>query len=210
MLQNHEEHRRIFGLSFGAMGLILVAFWTIGFLAFVSSIPRFVGDIRSHTDVIVVLTGGSKRLETGFELLAQKQAEKLFISGVYRGVELRQILAHTRQAPQELECCVEIGHEADSTKGNAHETAEWIAGKDYKSLRLVTANYHMPRSLLEFSGAMPDVRIIAHPVFSDNVKMEEWWRFSGTTALLWSEYNKYILVWLRQHLGALTNMDLFQ
>ena len=45
-----------------------------------------------------------------------------------------------------------LGREADNTHGNARETAGWMRGEGYRSLRLVTSWYHMRRSLLESAG----------------------------------------------------------
>jgi len=64
-------------------------------------------------------------------------------------------------------------------------------------MRLVTAAYHMPRSLLEMHDIMPEVKIVPHPVFPDHVKQDEWWAWPGTAALTASEYNKFLIAWLR-------------
>jgi hypothetical protein len=50
----------------------------------------------------------------------------------------------------------------------------------------------MPRSLLEFGRAMPEIDIVAHPVFPAQVKQEHWWVWRGTAVLLVSEYVKYL------------------
>ncbi len=50
----------------------------------------------------------------------------------------------------------------------------------------------MPRSLLEFDRALPDIDIVAHPVFPDQVKQEHWWARRATAALLVGEYVKYL------------------
>ena len=71
----------------------------------------------------------------------------------------------------------------------------------FNSLRLVTASYHMPRSLLEFSRVMPEVRIIPHPVFPERVKQERWWASPGTASLIVAEYQKYLLALARPVLG---------
>jgi hypothetical protein len=55
----------------------------------------------------------------------------------------------------------------------------------------------MPRSLLEFSRAMPEMRIIANPVFPENVKQERWWAWPGTAMLILAEYTKYLLALAR-------------
>jgi len=46
---------------------------------------------------------------------------------------------------------------------------------------------------LEFHRAMPEITLIAHPVFPDSVRLRDWWRHPGTLMLLVSEYGKYLL-----------------
>jgi uncharacterized SAM-binding protein YcdF (DUF218 family) len=193
---------RVARLALTALILGLTA-WLAGLLWFIDQIPRRIEQPETITDAIVVLTGGAGRLAAGLELLAQGRASKLFVSGVYRGVEVDEILRVSLQSPQELECCVELGHDAVDTRGNAEETRQWMASEGYSSLRLVTASYHIPRSRTEFSRAMPAVRLIAHPVFPPDVHIDEWWRWPGTTALLVGEYSKY-LVALLLSVGART------
>ena len=98
-----------------------------------------------------------------------------------------------QRKPNELACCISVGYRADNTAGNARETAEWVEKQGLKSIRLVTASYHMPRSLLEFHRAMPDVRIVPHPVFPPRFKGSRWWLWPGTAALLSSEFGKYVI-----------------
>jgi uncharacterized SAM-binding protein YcdF (DUF218 family) len=90
-----------------------------------------------------------------------------------------------------------LGHAAESTLGNAEETQTWMSIENYHSLRLVTANYHMPRSLLIFHSSMPDAFIIPHPIAPESVKLQAWWRRPGTASLLVTEYNKYLIAVLR-------------
>lgn len=180
--------------------IILGLLWAGGFVWYVNSIPVTVENPNQRTDAIVVLTGGSERLSEGRRLLTHGMADKLFISGVYRGVEVDELLSVGKSDPRLISCCVVLGHIAENTRGNALETAIWVRDEGYKSLRIVTANYHMPRSLLEFKSLMPDVEIIPHPVFPDTVKIENWWRFPGSTALIASEYNKFMFASLRNSL----------
>ncbi len=177
------------------MGVVLavIAGWTAALVWFAQNIPRQVENPSSPTDAVVVLTGGSDRLRAGFELLALKRAKKLFVSGVYRGVDVAELLRMSRQAPKELECCVVLGYTADDTAGNAQETAQWMAKENFRSLRLVTASYHMQRSLLEFRRAMPAITVIPHPVFPKNFKGEGWWLWPGTTSLILREHFKYVV-----------------
>jgi uncharacterized SAM-binding protein YcdF (DUF218 family) len=175
-----------------ALVLALVVLWLGGLVWFARSIPTEVADADSKTDAIVVLTGGSLRVQSGLALLAAGKAKKLFVSGVYHSTDVAALLHVSRQSPEHIACCIVLGHEADNTRGNALETAEWMRKEGFHSLRLVTASYHMPRSLLEFSRAMPEVRIVPNPVFPENVK-RRWWAWPGTASLVVGEYLKYLL-----------------
>lgn len=179
---------------------LALALWGAGLLWFAANLPTAVADPSRRTDAIVVLTGGTGRLRQGFELLAQDRAQELFVSGVGRGVKVSELLDIDQIAPPELACCVVLGYTAGDTHGNALETAAWMKKQGFTSLRLVTATYHMPRSLLEFRAAMPQIEILPHPVFSRNFRQENWWQWRGSTILLAKEYNKYLLAWVRSRM----------
>ncbi len=183
-----------------AAGLLCAGLWLAGLVYFATNLPQRVADPARRTDAIVVLTGGSGRLRQAFELLEQDRAQQLFVSGVERSVEVAELLRINRIAPPELACCVVLGYKAGDTRGNALETAAWMGEQGFASLRLVTATYHMPRSLLEFRYAMPEIEILPHPVFTKSFKQADWWRWPGSASLLASEYNKYLLAWLRGRL----------
>lgn len=203
----HHNRRKGDGVLARARLVFLVFFiaaaaWTVGFVRFVDAIPRTGNDAETgaeiiHTDAIVVLTGGSQRLTTGLSLLESGAGEKLFVSGVYDGVEVRELLSAWSKAPSDLADRVVLGYSADSTVGNAVETSMWMREQNYRSLRLVTANYHMQRSLLEFRLAMPDAVVVPHPVTPAAVRLDDWWKWRGSASLLAGEYTKYLAVRLR-------------
>lgn len=191
----HRDHPLVWRLI-GIGGTCAVA-WLAGLLWFATGLPNSVAEPERVTDAIVVLTGGGGRVHRGLQLLAEKRAKKLFISGVYRGVDVQELLRVSQRSPGELECCVVLGYEADSTRGNARETAIWMRQQGLASLRLVTAAYHMPRSLLEFRRVLPDAEILPHPVFSEPAKPRAWWRWPGRASLIVTEYSKYLLALAR-------------
>lgn len=199
MALSSRQRKRGFGLFSIAffVTLALAVAWAVGFLAFVAAIPETVTDATGETDAIVVLTGGTGRLEAGLTLLADKQGKKLFISGVYQGVDVQQLIDVSRYQPEELTCCITLGYAANSTYGNALETAEWLSEERFKSIRLVTASYHMPRSLIEFRHAMPNVRIVPHAVFPPQFKRDDWWQWPGTAQLILIEYLKFLAAGIR-------------
>jgi len=112
---------------------------------------------------IVVLTGGPARVRAGLDLLAAGASERLFISGAGKKVTADAILAANQDVTVRRSNRIEIGH-AEDTAGNAAETAAWAADNDVDGILLVTANYHMPRSLLLFRQAAPDLKIYPQPV----------------------------------------------
>jgi uncharacterized SAM-binding protein YcdF (DUF218 family) len=171
------------------LAVVLVA-WIGGLIWFAASIPEGIVEPDAATDAIVVLTGGSQRVQNGLSLLAKGEARKLFVSGVYRTTDVTALLRASRQSPDPVACCIVLGHAADNTRGNALETAAWMRAEGFHSLRLVTANYHMPRSLLEFSRAMPEIRIVPHPVFPET--MRTWWESPRAAGLVVGEYLKYL------------------
>lgn len=181
--------------------LALALLWLAGLVWYAADIPDTVADRETRTDVIVVLTGGSERLHTGLSLLLADQGQMLFISGVHPDLDLDAVLVGTPDLPDALPPAlaarVTLGTVAADTIGNAVETAVFMREHGYRSLRLVTAGYHMRRSLLEFENAMPDVAIVPHPVFPETVRQDDWWRWPGTTLLIATEWTKYVLATLR-------------
>ncbi len=176
--------------------------WALGLLWFASTIPTTVADTTTHTDAIVVLTGGSERIETGLTLLDEGLAERLFVSGAGEQVKTGDLLPRAGMLKPELRDNITIGTVAANTPGNALETATWAQTTGVHSIRLVTAGYHMRRSLLEFHAAMPSVMIVPHAVFPPSVKAD-WWRWRGTTSLIAREYTKFLVTWAIQQSGLL-------
>jgi uncharacterized SAM-binding protein YcdF (DUF218 family) len=195
---------RILGATLRRLVLAAAALFVIWFAGLVwFAIPPRNENRPVTTDAIVVLTGGSRRLQSGIELLVEGKGHKLFVSGVNQEVELNELLRVSGSPPEWVACCIALGHEADNTVGNARETAQWMRQQGFRNLRLVTAWYHMPRSLLEFDRAMPETEIIAHPVFPDHLMPQHWSTWRSTAAVLMSEYGKYLGALVRPVLEGL-------
>lgn len=194
--------RLLWKFSGATIGLLAIA-WAAGLLWFASTIPKDVADTATHTDAIVALTGGAERIETGVQLLSRGLADRLFVSGAGEEVRTSDILGRATPISPELAANITIGKAAVDTPGNAIETAAWVRSQNMRSIRLVTAAYHMRRSLLEFHDAMPEVEIVPHAVFPAHVKTD-WWRWPGTASLIAREYTKYLLTWARQNIDFRT------
>jgi uncharacterized SAM-binding protein YcdF (DUF218 family) len=164
-----------FTAAFAALGMLL---W-FGF-----TMPEAPADTSTKTDAVVVLTGGGERIERGYELLKSGLAARMYVTGAGIVVTKPQLLKRLGDPPAELAGRIEVGFRAADTRGNAEETAAWFNSQSLRSLRLVTANYHMRRSVLWFRRAMPDAEIIEHPLVPKGMAIrcddkaagcEQWW-----------------------------------
>jgi len=206
--QRQERRGRFSGflggvrLIFDGMLFLLVLLF-IGFIVFANSIDREAQVPQQTADGIVVLTGGTSRIDRAMKLLAAGKAQRVFITGVYRSTTVEELKQLASQGDQYFNCCVDIDKEARNTIDNATKTAEWVALHGYHSIIVVTSNYHMPRALAELARVMPGVTFIPYPVVDNNVHVHRWWTYPGTTRLLLSEYLKYLPAFGR--LGA-TNL----
>jgi uncharacterized SAM-binding protein YcdF (DUF218 family) len=180
-----------------AAALLLAAAFLAGLAWFAATLPRQPADLPAETtDAVVVVTGGSGRIAAGLRLLEEKRAGKLFVSGVDRTAGMAELLKYTPRPeglPEDLQCCVALGYLAGDTVGNAAETAAWMRDQGFRSLRLVTANYHMRRAVLEFRMAMPDLTILTYPVDPNGFPASSWWQSSGALGLVFNEYAKYLV-----------------
>jgi uncharacterized SAM-binding protein YcdF (DUF218 family) len=187
--------------------LLAGAIWFFGLLIFAASIPAKVRDPATKTDAIVVLTGGGERLTEAFDLLSRGLAPRLYISGIAAGVDLTQVAGKVAEAggamPDEatMKCCVTVDR-AQNTAGNAVESAQWITEQKIASIRLVTANYHMNRSLLEFRRAIPGLQVVPNPVFPPEIRDAYWFVKPRILVLLVNEYHKYLVAAVRAQLGT--------
>ena len=177
--------------------LAVSAAWVWGLVSFVNGLPKPMPLAPGAADGIVTLTGGPDRIRTGMALLNQDAAPRLLISGVFQDTsrdDLRQLIGRSKDR---FDCCVDVGRVARNTIGNAQETADWAKKNDYKKLVIVTAAFHMPRSLLELQHAMPDRELIPYPVVSTSEHLKNWWRRPATLRKLSFEYTKYLITRLR-------------
>jgi uncharacterized SAM-binding protein YcdF (DUF218 family) len=181
--------------------LAILAIYMAGFLLFLARLPAMPAE--AHADGIVALTGGDARLDAAVALLEHGAARRLLISGVDPETD-KETLGHISDGGPRFRCCADIGYAAEDTRGNADEAAEWAREHKFKSLIVVTARYHMPRALQEFSRVMPGVRLIAYPVETGNVDVGGWWRHKDTAVLLQREYMKYLASLVAHHINRLT------
>jgi uncharacterized SAM-binding protein YcdF (DUF218 family) len=181
------------------LALIFVAalIWAAGLLAFATRVEHSTPATDPQAaDGIVALTGAgsNERIAAGIKLLEAGKADRMLVSGVNREVSRADIRQLSRAAQRLYDCCVDLGFEAADTFGNAQETAGWVKARRYDSLIVVTADYHMPRAMLELGSALPGITLEAHPVATPGLDARRWWQTPGGARLMVIEYSKYLAI----------------
>lgn len=194
--------RRIYFFAL-ASGMAFLIMWLGGFMAFHQYIRNYPVDNARKTDAIVVLTGGRNRVAESMRLYNDGLADLLIVSGVGAHVTLKQLEAQNKVEITRNRKNVILGNEATNTIENGIEVSEYIRRNNVASVRLVTSYYHMPRSEQEILSRNPDVKIVYHPVYSQNVS-DKWWKRWGSFYLMAMEYNKFIFVYIKSFFIRLT------
>lgn len=178
--------------AFVVLAGTFVAALALGFVVFSAVVMREPDPISAKADGIVVLTGGETRIVEGARLLREGHGSRLLISGVNRHTGRQDLIKISGLGEQEFNCCVDIGYSALNTVGNANETRSWAEAMRYDTLIVVTASYHMPRSIAELARELPNTTLIAHPVQPPSFSEGAWWLRPRTGRLLFAEYLKFL------------------
>lgn len=172
-----------------AMSLLILAL-AAGFLVFVATLPG-PGTSPAVADGIVALTGGEQRIEAAVTLLAEGKGKRLLISGLHPETLRADVAARAGASPF-MDCCIDLDWIAQNTEGNAGAAAQWARDNGFSRIIVVTANYHMPRAILELEAAMPETDWEPYPVVPEVIANEDWWQDADAMRLLGSEYMKLI------------------
>jgi uncharacterized SAM-binding protein YcdF (DUF218 family) len=185
-----------------ASGVLLIG---LGFLWFVRHVPAEEVSLTRDADGIVALTGGASRIADAIELLASGRGKRLLISGAYRATNSNEISRLNPEFERWVRCCVDFDRSLN-TLGNAIETKRWAQSRGFRSLIVVTSNYHMPRALAEIAHQLPDVALVPFPVVTDRQRAERWWVGWGTTRRMFIEYVKFVFAKLRMGLNSVAGI----
>ncbi|HVF95157.1 MAG TPA: YdcF family protein [Sphingomonas sp.] len=126
--------------------------WCLGFAAFTMLLPPPLEGFT--TDAIVVPTGGAGRIDRGIVLLERHQARRMLVTGVAPGVSAGDLAREYRTSRALFACCIDLGSDAVDTRSNAEETAAWVKTHRYRTVRLVSSDWHVPRAKMELGAAL--------------------------------------------------------
>ncbi len=185
---------------------VVALLWLVGLFVFADRVRGLTpAPEPERADAIVALTGPSaERVNAAIRLLEHDKGDRVLISGVNPEVRRRELRALTPGSDKLFNCCVDLGFEAENTVGNAQEIAAWAKSHDYKTLIVVTSDYHMPRSLVLIHSVAPGIKLTPYAVETPSLDNSRWWKAAVTARRMTLEYMKYLAVLGREGLHRLT------
>ena len=161
---------------------LLVVLYALGFALFGVTLGEVAA--AEKTDAVVVLTGGAGRIERGASVMADGLAKRMLIAGADPSVRRADLSTRlSKRQRRQVACCTDLGSESVDTFSNAAEAGRWMDKNGYKSMRLVTSDWHMRRAGWEFERLLGG----KHRIVRDAVQTRP------RLLTLFGEYNKYLL-----------------
>lgn len=164
------------------LGSLLLLLYALAFVLFAFTLGK-PAPANAVTDAAVVLTGGPGRIEHAIDVLKAHDAERLLVAGVDPSVTKADLVRRIPADRKWILCCVDLGSESVDTRSNAEEADRWLARHNYRSLRLITSDWHMRRARYEFQKILAN----RYELVTDAVRTEP------SLFTLFGEYNKYLL-----------------
>ena len=193
--------KKIFFITFL---LFLIAYFFIGLNSFKERILTLQKDPINLSSKVVILTGGTNRIKEGFEVIYKLDKKsisnlKVLVSGTGKGFS--KLSLQEKLNPnfdfRLIKCCVELDGVSQDTYSNAVETSKWVSKNNIEEILLITSNYHIPRSILEFQNKMPNLKILYYPITPKQHQINKWLKSFETFSLIFIEYCKYIIANVR-------------
>ena len=193
--------KKIFFITFL---LFLIAYFFIELNSFKERILTLQKDPINLSSKVVILTGGTNRIKEGFEVIYKLDKKSItnlnvLVSGTGKGFS--KLSLQEKLNPgfdlRLIECCVELDSVSHNTYSNAIETSKWVSKNNIEEILLITSNYHIPRSILEFQNKMPNLKILYYPIIPKKHQINKWLKSFETFSLIFIEYCKYIIANVR-------------
>jgi uncharacterized SAM-binding protein YcdF (DUF218 family) len=162
---------------------LIALIYALGFVFFALTLGKPTGADAAPTEAAVVLTGGSNRIEHAIDVLKDHKAKRLLVAGADPSVTKADLARRLGGSRRLIDCCVDLGSESVDTRSNAEEAGRWLEQHHFKSVRLITSDWHMRRARYEFHKLLGDKVVLV----TDGVRSEP------SFLTLFGEYNKYVL-----------------
>lgn len=166
-------------------------------------------DKLEKADAIAVFSGDNgPRTEKGVELLKEGYADYLILSGgkVYDDVTMAELMKNHAIKLGVDESKILIDDESATTNENADFTADIIEENNFKSVIVVTSDYHTRRSKLAMEKALENTLIDGEKVFVSVTPSKEekfttkWWTSGNSVIMVISEYLKLAGYWVKGYI----------
>jgi uncharacterized SAM-binding protein YcdF (DUF218 family) len=165
------------------LAALLVLVYALGFVLFAFTLGKPASADAAATGAAIVLTGGPGRIEHAVDVIREHKAKRLLVAGVDPSVTKPDLARRIPGSRSWLSCCVDLGSESVDTRSNAEEASRWLARRNFKSVRLITSDWHMRRARYEFDKVLGG----KYGLTTDAVRTEP------SFVTLFGEYNKYLL-----------------
>jgi len=161
--------------------------------------PKYYYDLNKFSkntkSSIVVLTGGKGRFEKGLDLLKRGElSEKLFVSGVFSGSELRKKYALSEIDKKLFECCISFDNKATNTYQNVKEIKKWVEKNGMNEIFLISSYYHLPRVKILFEKKFPSLELNLVPVEENLFNTRYFLDFFFHIKVIFTEYIKILYI----------------
>ena len=168
-----------------------------------------VNDDLHKADVIAVFSGDNgPRTEKGVELLKEDLGDYLILSGgvVYDDVTMAELMKNHALKLGVPEEKILLDDKASTTHENAEFTKAIIEENNFKSVIVVTSEYHSRRAKLAMEKALEETLIddelvevmVAHS--TEEKFTSKWWTSGNSILILISEYLKLMGYWTKGYI----------
>ena len=196
--------RSIFKSALIILTTSFLAYFIFGLIEYKEKILSTIKYMSKKSSNIVILTGGTNRINDGLKIINKFEKSstfnsKILVSGTGKGftkISLEKKLSFDFDLDL-IKCCIELDSISTNTYSNAYETLKWAKKNNIKKFILITSNYHMPRAFLEFKNRMPNLKIFTYPITPNKHDVKMWLSSFQTFSLIFSEYCKYLIAKLR-------------
>ncbi len=186
-------NKKIYLLILAVSLILVMVFWKHDLLLQTMGNYLVVDQKPVPADVIIVLSGGSGRLEQGVRLYNEGYAPKIILSGDWHHYLEQRAISRGVPSTDLLD-----DENATTTFGNAYYSAQIMRTNGFKSAIVVTSAYHTRRSSIIFGHFFQDWRTTIYASFDDTSISSSTENNQPSAMHVMHEYFKLIYLFLEE------------